>query len=181
MADYLSAAGDVQSLLVANLTIWIVGVFIFGVAGTAMTSIRVRRRMAARVARYCYWAGVPLVVAAYVAWLALVVQIAPDNSATAVLIAEVIGWFASRADWVATILILAIGPALISLAGRDDWVPKWLVGWSGIAAFTGLLTAVAMLTGGSGLSTYGLLILPAGLSWTIATGIVLLRQSKSNG
>lgn len=181
MAGYLSAAGAVQSLLVANLTIWIVGTLIFGIAGTAMSGVCVRRQTVAQVARYCYWAGVPLVVAAYVAWLALVVQIAPDSSETAVLMAEVIGWFASRADWVATILILGTGPALISLAARGEWAPKWLVGWGGIAAFTGLLTAVAMLTGGSGLSTYGLLILPVGLSWTIAAGIVLLRQSKSSG
>lgn len=178
MAGYLVAAGEAQSLVVANLVIWIVGVLIFGVAGTAMTAVCTRRRTAAQIARYCYWAGVPLVVAAYVAWLAIVVQIAPDSSQTAVLIAEVIGWFASRADWVATILILSVGPALISLAGRGDWVPKWLVGWGGVALFTGLLTAVAMLTGGKGLTTYGLLILPAGLSWTITAGIVLLRRGR---
>ncbi|MCZ7665977.1 MAG: hypothetical protein M5U34_01405 [Chloroflexi bacterium] len=118
-----------QSLLVANLTIWIVGTLIFGIAGTAMSGVCVQRQTVAQVARYCYWAGVPLVVAAYVAWLALVVQIAPDSSETAVLMAEVIGWFASRADWVATILILGTGPALISLAARGEWAPKWLVGW----------------------------------------------------
>jgi hypothetical protein len=178
MADYLVAAGEAQSLVVANLVIWIVGVLIFGVAGTAMTAVCTRRRTVAQVARYCYWAAVPLVVAAYVAWLALVVQIAPDNSQTAVLIAEVIGWFASRADWVATILIISVGPALISLAGRGDWVPKWLVGWGIVALFPGLLTAVAMLTGGNGLTSYGLLILPVGLSWTIAAGIVLLRRER---
>ncbi len=178
MAGYLTAAGDASNLLVANLVVWITGLIIFGVAGTMMATLCTRRRVIAQIAMYCYWVSVPLIIAAYVAWLAVVVQIAPDNSATAVLLAETVGWFASRADWVGTILILAIGPALISLAGRGEWVPRWLVGWSAVAAFTGLLTAVAMLTGGTGLSTYGFAIIPVGVGWTIAAGVVLLRRSK---
>ncbi len=178
-ASYLTTAGAASQMVTANLIVWIIGVIIFGVAGTALAALCEQRQMMAQIARYSYWISVPLVIAAYVAWLTIVVQIAPDNSPTAVLLTEVVGWFASRADWIATILILSCGPALISLAGRDEWVPTWLVRWGYVAIIAGLLNAIAMLTGGSGLLTYGLLILPVGLGWTIAAGIVVLQRSKT--
>lgn len=176
IANYLIIAGGNTHLLVANLTIWIVMVFLLGIAATAMTALSERRPIASQVARYCYWTGAPLVTAAYVAWLAIVVEVAPDTSQAAVVMAGVVGWFASRADWVATILIIGIGPTFISLAGRGEWVPVWLARWSYVTAFTGLLNALAMLTGGSGLTTYGFLIIPAGVGWMIAAGIMLFRR-----
>ncbi len=179
LSNYLTAAGAARQLLVANLTLWIIGVFIIGVAGTAMANLCVRRPAIAQVAQFSFGTSVPLVIAAYVAWLAIVVQVAPVTSPAAVLVTKVFGWFASRADWVATILIIGIGPALISLAGRGDWVPTWLARWSIGTAIAGLLTAVAMLTGGSGLSTYGFLIIPAGVGWMLAAGIVLLRRIRT--
>ena len=39
-----------------------------------------------------------------------------------------------------------------------------------------LLNLIAMLTGGSGLLTYGFAIIPVGVGWMIAAGIVLLRR-----
>lgn len=176
MATYLTAAGEHTGLLVANLTIWIVMVVLLGIAATAMTVLAARRPIMAYIARFCYWAGAPLAIASYVAWLAVVVQVAPDTSPTAVAVAKTVGWFASRADWVATILCLGIGPTFISMAGRDEWVPTWLFRWGFVTAFAGLLNALAMLTGGSGLSTYGFLIIPVGVGWMIAAGVVLFRQ-----
>lgn len=176
ISSYLSAAGETSDLLIANLTIWIVMAFLLGIAGTAMATLGERRQMAARTAMYCYWTGVPLVMAAYVAWLAIVVRVAPDTSSAAVEVTEVLGWFASRADWLATILIIGVGPTFISAAGRGDWVPTWLGRWSIVTAIAGVLNAVAMLTGGSGLMTYGFLIIPIGVGWMIAAGIVLLRR-----
>ncbi len=176
LSNYLTIAGENSHLLVANLTIWMVMAFLLGIAATAMSSLCERRQTLAWIARYCYWTGVPLVLAAYVAWLAIVVQVAPDTSPAAVLVTEAVGWFASRADWVATILIIGIGPTFISLAGRGDWMPRWLARWSIGTAVAALLTAVAMLTGGSGLTTYGFLIIPVGVGWMLAAGIVLLRR-----
>lgn len=176
VAGFLTAAGETSQFLVANLTFWILGVLILGVAGTAMATVCVQRRVIAQVALFSYWTAVPLVIASYVAWLAIVVQVAPDHSATAVLLTEMTGWFASRADWIATILILSCGPALIAQAGRGEWVPTWLLRWSYVALFAGLLTAVSLFTGG--ITTFGLLILPVGMGWTAAAGVVLLRRSK---
>ncbi|HMB93005.1 MAG TPA: hypothetical protein VKP65_19300 [Rhodothermales bacterium] len=175
-ASYLTAAGDASLMLVTNLTIWIVMIFLMGIAATAMASLSGHRPVIARFAMFCYWVGAPLVMAAYVAWLAVVVQIAPATSPEAIMAAEVVGWFASRADWVATILVLGIGPPLLSLAGREDWVPTWLARWSVLTAVAGVLNAVAMLTGGSGLTTYGFVIIPIGVGWMLAAGIVLFRQ-----
>ena len=176
IAGYLAVAGEGRHLLVMNLTLWILMVLLMGVAATAMTTLSERRPVLARIARYSYWVGSPLVIAAYVSWLALVVQVAPDTSPEALLLAKTIGWFASRADWVATILIVGIGPTLIALAGREEWVPAWLFRWSLVTAITGLLNFIAMITGGSGLTSYGFLIIPAGVGWMIAAGIVLYRR-----
>ena len=140
-----------------------------------MASLCVQRQAIAKIAMYSYWIAVPLAVASFVAWLAVVVRLSPDSSPTAASIAEAMGWFASRADWIATILIVGIGPALISVAGRSNWVPKWLAGWSFAALFAGLLCAIAMYAGG--LTTYGFLIVPIGISWTIASSIVLFKRA----
>ena len=44
-------------------------------------------------------------------------------------------------------------------------------------ALTGALNALAMLTGGAGLLTYGFLIIPVGIGWMIAAGVVLLLSA----
>lgn len=175
MATYLTQVEENSQLLVANLVLWIFMVLFLGAAAVAMTSLSEQRPLPARLARYSYGVGVPLVTAAFVAWLALVIHIAPDTSASAVLLAQVVGWFASTADWIATILIVGIGPTLIALAGRGAWVPLWLVRWSMLTAIAGLLTAIALFTGGGGLTTYGFLTVPVGVLWMIAASIVLFR------
>ena len=130
MTEYLALAGARSGILTANLVAWIVMVFLMGIAGVSMAAMSTERPVAARVARYCYLTGVPLVMAAYVAWLAIIVTIAPDTSPVAVSLATVVGWFASRADWIATILIIGIGPTILSYAGHGVWSPSWLLRWS---------------------------------------------------
>ncbi|GJM42377.1 MAG: hypothetical protein DHS20C20_26590 [Ardenticatenaceae bacterium] len=178
LSTYLIAAGEARNLLIANLTIWIVMVLLIGMAGTLLADLCVKRPLIAKLAKFSFRTSVPLVIVAYVAWLTIVVQIAPSASPEAIFMAEVMGWFASRADWIATILILGTGPALVSLAGRGDWVPTWLARWGVVALFAALLNAFAMLTGGAGLSTYGFIIIPVGMGWVLAAGIVALRRSK---
>jgi hypothetical protein len=173
MAEYLAAAAANKSLLIANLSFWIVGALILGLAGTTIANLS-SQRVWAQVAKVCYRTAVPLVIVAYVAMLSVVVQIAPDTSATAVSLAEVVGWIGSRADWVATILMIGIGPLFLSLAGQGDWAPKWLVRLGYGTGVCGLLTAVAMYT--NGLGTYGFIIIPVGLLWMVATGVTLLRR-----
>jgi hypothetical protein len=177
IAEYLEAATARRSLLVGNLTAWIVGVLLFGAAGAGFFRLCRRRRTLAQIGLLCYWTAVPLAIASFVAMLAVVVQLAPLGTAEAVLLADVVGWFGSRADWIATVLVVGFGPLLISIAGRDEWVPAWLAYWAMAAALAGILTVVAMFTGA--LSTYGFLIVPVGLGWTIAAGVVALRRAST--
>lgn len=176
---YLRNAADARGILVANLSVWIVGVILWGAAGTLISKLPAGRPTAAVLGRYCFQVGVPVVVGAYVAWLAVVVQLAGVDSAAAVEVGKALGWFASRADWVATILVVGLGPALLASGGVGTWAPRWLIGWGYLAAATGVLNAIAMLTGGAGLLTYGFLIIPVGVGWLIAVGVVLLRWPGS--
>jgi len=174
LAGYLSAAQASQHLLIANLTIWIIGVILLGAGTTMMAFISDQGSPLVSLVRYNYWIAVPLVVASYMAWLAVVVQLTPAGAPTSAAIAEAMGWFAVRADWVGTVLVLGTGPVLIAAAGRSTWVPGWLHIWSYIALFAGLLTTLAQYAGG--LTTYGFLIIPVGMGWMLGTSVVLFRR-----
>jgi hypothetical protein len=129
------------------------------------------------MARVCYQTAVPLVIVSYIAMLALVVQLAGDVSGTAVAIAEVVGWIGARGDDLATALILGAGPLLISLAGHGEWLPTWLLRWGYATGLAGLLSLFFLFL--PGMTSYSFIILPVGMGWMIATGVVLLRQVKT--
>ena len=99
VAGYLAAAGAVKAQLVANLSVWILGTFIIGIAGTMLAALCTRRRALVQAALVCYRTAVPLVIVSYIAMLAVVVQLGGDTSATAVSLAEVVGWIGVRADY----------------------------------------------------------------------------------
>lgn len=177
MAGYLMAAGAVQGQLIANLTVWILGVLVLGVAGAALVRLCAQRQALAQVALVCIRTAVPLVIVSYIAMLALVVQIAPDASPTAVAIAEVVGWIGARADDLGTALTIGFTPLFLSLAGRQEWVPTWLARWGYLAGLVGLLSLIVLYI--PGMAAFTFLILPVGLSWMIATGVVVLRRSRA--
>lgn len=176
MAGYLTAANESKTILVANLSIWIVGVILLGVAASMMTYLSRENPIHSLIARYNYWVGIPIVVISYVAWLAVVVRLTAYEPSSVSTIAEAVGWFATRADWVATVLMLGTGPLLLSLAGKNSWVPKWLEVWSYFCFAAGILNIIAMYLGG--LSTYGFLIIPVGMGWMVASSIALFKQLK---
>lgn len=173
MAGYLSAAAEARPLLVANLSVWILGVLILGVAGAALARL-CGRRPAARLARMCFATAVPLAIVAFVAMLSLVVRIGADASPAGVVVAEVVGWIGARADDLATALIVGAGPFFLSLAGRADWVPGWLAGWGYLAGIAGVFSLVVLYA--PGLSGSGIVVVPIGLGWMLAAGVVLLRN-----
>lgn len=177
LSGYLVQAAEVRHLLLTNLSLWIVGVFGLGIAGIAMAELCEHNRTTTLIVRLCYYTGVPLAIAAFVAWITIIVQLPPDAASSETLIAEVVGLFASRADWIATVLVVGAGPSLISFAGRKDWVPTWLAGFGVATAIAGVLTVIAMFT--HALTSYGFLIVPVGLAWIIAAGMVLLRRGNA--
>ncbi|MDX1642550.1 MAG: hypothetical protein R3220_12680 [Balneolaceae bacterium] len=176
-AEYLAKLSDVRYMLVMNLSFWIVGVFFLGVAGSAMAKLCEQSPVTAGIIKLGYFTGVPLAIVSFIAWLTLVVQLNPNASQTEIKIFEVIGWFVSRADWTATILVVGVGPAMISYSGRGDWVPGWLSVFGIFPAIASILTAIAMFT--NALTTYGFAIVPIGLLWMIAAGMALFGHLKS--
>ena len=173
MAGYLAAVAGVKAQLVANLSVWILGVLILGVAGTMMAEMCQKRKVLAQVGLICFRTAVPLVIVAFIAMLAVVVQLGGAVDETAVAIGNVVGWIGTRADDLATALIIGGGPFFISLAGRGEWVPAWLLRWGYLAGLAGLFSLVCLYIQGMG--AYGFIIVPIGVIWMIAAGVVLLR------
>lgn len=176
IAGYLTDAAANSELLVANLSFWIAGVLVLSIGGLMLLSLGASNSNAAIAARAVYTTGAPLAIASFVAWLALI-RLAGSGGAEVEALADTLGFFASRADWIATVLLVGIGPALIAASGRESWVPGWLAIWSAVALLAGLLTTIAMFAGG--LTTYGFLVVPVGLGWTIAAGVVVLRGPRA--
>lgn len=176
VAGYLAAVGGVKGQLVANLSIWILGTFTIGIAGMMLATLSTRRRTLAQIALVCYRTAVPLVIVSYITMLAVVVQLGGEMSATAVSLAEVVGWIGVRADDLATALILGAAPLFISLAGHGQWVPTWLLRWSYLCGAAGLFSLVVLYLPGMG--GFGFIILPIGMGWMLATGFVLLRYAS---
>ena len=174
MGGYLAAVGGVKAQLVANLSFWIVGVLLLGTAVNALVNLSEQRQALAQVARVCALTAVPLAIVSFIAMMSLVVQIAPDTSATAVAIAEVVGWIGARADDLATALIVGFAPLFISMAGHGEWLPTWLARWGYLAGLIGMLSLVVLYI--RPLSELGFLIVPVGIGWMLAAGIVLLRR-----
>jgi hypothetical protein len=176
MMRYLKESLASQNILIVNLSLWVLGVILLGIGATMMAMLSEQNPVLAQLVRYNYWIAVPLVVTSYMAWLAVVVRLTASTSPEAAAIAEAAGWFAVRADWVGTVLVLGTGPVLITAAGRGIWAPNWLRVWSFIALFAGLLTTVAQYAGG--LTTYGFLIIPVGMGWMIGAAVTLFRRKS---
>ncbi|MBK8904767.1 MAG: hypothetical protein IPM53_26545 [Anaerolineaceae bacterium] len=174
MAGYLAAVAGVKTQLVANLSVWILGVLILGVAGTMMAEMCQKRKALAQVGLICFRTAVPLVIVSFIAMLAVVVQLGGAVDETAVAIAKVVGWIGARADDLATALIIGGGPVFISLAERGEWVPTWLLRWGYLAGLTGLFSLVCLYI--PGMVAYSFIIIPVGVIWMIAAGVVLLRR-----
>lgn len=174
MAGYLdAAAGD--PLVVANLSLWLVGAPLMAAAGIGFASLSRHRPGLAGLGLASALVGAAVAVIAFTAWLSLAVAVGPTGDAG---LGTALGWFALRADWVATILIVGLPPLLYGLAGRGTWAPTWLVWLGAAAALASVLTVVALFT--NELGTYGFVLVPLGLLWIIAAGLVALRQTPSS-
>jgi hypothetical protein len=112
-------------------------------------------------------------IVAFGAMLALVTQAAPLAGEIPAGTALALGWFASRVDWIATAMLVGLGPVLLSVANRD-WMPRWLVGWGYVAGVGGALSVAAMYL--DGLTSWGFVSVPVGVLWTVAAGVTRLRR-----
>jgi len=177
MAAYLRAVADVRPQLVANTCFWVIGVLLMGLGGNALAAFSTHRHAPAQAAALCFRTAVPLAIISFLTMLSLAMQIAPDSSPTAIAIANVAGWIGTRADDIATALLIGAGPLFLSLAGRGHWAPGWLVRWGYLAGLAGLLAIGCLFF--PGMVQFSFIIIPVGIGWLFATGVVLLRRRST--
>lgn len=167
---YLADAVENRSTLGINLTLWMFGVGLLGIGGVLLAGTGRQADHPARdAARACYAVAATLALVSFLAWHGLL-RVADRIDVAA---AEAIGWTAWQLDNVATSLIIGLGPLALAWATRDGWMPQWLRTWAAVAAATAVLTWIAIPTGGGG--TYGFVIVPVGIAWSITAGVVALR------
>ena len=114
--------------------------------------------------------GASLGIVSYVIMLSIAIVIPSVDVAT------IIGWIGTRLDDIGTILIVGFSPLCLSIAGKGEWVPRWLTIWGYFAGIAGLLGIVGRVTGNVAL---GFIIVPIGIGWMLAAGIVLVKKSKT--
>ncbi len=170
METYLSQLPSVRHLLVINTCFWISGVLLLATAGSLMSGFCVSNPGLAQFPLVFIRAAAPMGIAAFIIMLSLSIHPPAVDSANN------IGWIGTKLDDLATILIVGISPLFLSIAGRADWVPGWLAVWGYLAGITGLLGVIGMVTG---IVALGFVIIPFGLGWMIAAGVVLIKKSKT--
>lgn len=167
MESYLSQLEPVKQLLVANTIFWILGVLFMGTAVTLMSDFCPSNPRLAQLALVFMRSAVPIAIVSFIIMLSLAIRPPAVDSANN------IGWIGVRLDDLATILIIGASPLFLSIAGRADWIPGWLVVWGYLAGISGILGIISML---SGVVALGYVILPIGLGWMMAAGVVLIRK-----
>lgn len=167
---YLAHISGSETALFVNLSLWIAGAFLIG-AGGYLLSRHVEHPLY-RLAGASYLIGAPLAIGSFVIWMALIRL--GENGASAGLTGA-LGFVASRADWVATVLLVGLAPVLLSVTDADGWLPRWLKGLGIAAGTAGALTVIAMYAGG--LSTYGSILVPVGIVWTLGAAVAAFRHS----
>lgn len=170
MDNYLTQLPLVRQLLVINTSFWILGVLFMTTAATLMTDYCTSNPGLAQLAKVFSRTGANLGIVSFVTMLSLAIVIPSADVAT------IIGWIGTRLDDIATILIVGFSPLCLSIAGKADWVPGWLRVWGYLTGAAGLLSIIGLMTGNILL---GFILVPIGLGWMIAAGIVLIKKSKT--
>lgn len=170
METYLSQLPSVRQLLVINTFFWVLGVLLLATAGKLMGGFCISNPALARMGMEVMSTAAPLAIVSFIAMLSLAV-LSPSAD-----LATITGWIGARLDDLATNLIIGFGPLCLAIAGKGDWVPGWLVLWGYLAGLTGFLGVIGMLTGAVAL---GFIIIPFGIGWMIAAGVVLVKRSRT--
>lgn len=165
--SHLQQLVAVKRLLVVNSSFWILGVLLLGTAVHLMAGYSGAKSGWTRLATTSISAAVPIAIVAFITMLAPAIHLpAPDT-------AYLTGWIGARLDDLATVFIIGLCPLLLSITGRQEWVPGWLFVFGIVAGITGLLSIISLLTG---IVPLGFIIVPVGLGWMIAAGVVLRKK-----
>jgi len=164
------AAASVSTLLVAH-TIWIAGIVALTLGGVLLTGRSSDHTSTA--ARATYTIGAALAIPAFMTMIALT-RLA-ETGADAPALTEALAFLGARLDDLATVIVVGLGPVLITIANRRTWMPGWLAALGVASGAAGLLSIISMFFGQS--ASLGFLIVPIGLAWTLAAGIVTIRAT----
>ncbi|HUG85816.1 MAG TPA: hypothetical protein VMM13_14730 [Euzebya sp.] len=154
--------------------LWICATPFFAAAG-GLLGRAFRDRPAGVAAGSLMVFGSAIALLAFVGFETMTTAMAPLHASVSHELATTVGHVTSRLDWIATIAIVGVPPALLSAINRQEW-PRWISAVGFLAPVAALLTVTAMVTG-SGLATYGVVLVPVGLLWSAAAGIRMLRSA----
>jgi hypothetical protein len=170
MEAYLSQLEAVRQMLVINTFFWVLGVLLIATAGTLMSGFCISKPGLAQMGMVFMRTAASVAIVSFLAMLALAFYSKPVEAAS------ITGWLGARLDDIATMLLIGFGPLCLSIAGKGDWVPRWLNIWGFLAGFTGILGIIGLLTG---IVPLGFIIIPFGIGWMIAAGVVLIKKGKA--
>ena len=175
IAAYLTDAASSGTALTLNLGFWILGVLTMGAGGLLLSRLG-GDSAAAAIARAAFTAGPAAAVVFFSVWLGIVLGLAPAHVAgeSVAGVAVALGHAVSIADWVATVVILSVGGGALALAGRDTWVPRWLMRWAVVVVAAGALAIVGLVVGAR--STIAMPVVPIGIAYLIAAGVAAIRH-----
>jgi hypothetical protein len=148
-----------------------VGVLVLALGGVLLTGRTTDA--ASTAARATYSIGAALAIPAFMTMIALT-RLAESGTDAPALV-EALAFLGARLDDVATIVIIGLGPILITLASRKTWMPRWLVRFALVVGVAALVSVISLFFGQAG--SFGLLLVPIGIVWSISAGIVTLRRA----
>ena len=167
---FLNDAAASATTLYAGLSAWIAGAILMAVGGGLVAGVGTG--FGARAARTTLAIGASVAVPAFLV-MATVVRLAVSG-ATSLELVDSLAFLGTTLDDVATIIIIGVSPVLIGLSGRSRWMPRWLFVWASACGVAGLLAGAAVFLGSS--STLGMVLVPVGIGWVLATGVVAIRR-----
>lgn len=171
--ELLADVAASQQLLAAGFVSWLCAPMLFAAAGAALSRLH-HDDVAGVVAGALLRFGAAVACVAFALFLTMTSAVAPLHDRTPESLAVALNFLTSRLDWIATIAIIGLPPALLSHANRATW-PAWLVRWGYAGVLTSALTVTAMVTG-VGLATFGFAIVPVGIVWAFVVAVRLLRS-----
>ncbi len=167
---FLVDAASSTSVLYAGLAAWSIGALTMAIGGGMVAGAS--GGSAGWAARTSFAVGAAVAIPAFLL-LGALTRLAGAGS-TSYELADTLAFLGTTLDDIATIIIIGLSPVLLALSGRRAWMPRWLVGWAALAGLSGLLSAVAIFLGQS--ASLGFAIVPIGIGWMIATGVVAVRR-----
>lgn len=169
-------AHQAMGLLTANLLLWVLGVLLMSSAGSMMARLCTRRTGLAVLGRTCMLLGAAVAIPAFVLMYALALFPEAEPSPAHDTVYRTIGWAAAHMDDIATVLIVGLGPLALATAGHGAWAPGWLRTWGWLAGAVGLIGLAAAHVRTDHPLVF--LIIPFGIGWMIAAGVVLIKVPK---